>query len=69
MEGADIDGDEEFDYKKHVQMIANTLLQINEPTIKVSTNITKMNLLSFSRNSSLCQRAHKTEHLQLIKSA
>ena len=46
MEGADIDGDDEFDYKKHVQMIANTVLQINEPTIKVRTNITKMNLYS-----------------------
>lgn len=29
-EGADIDGDDEFDYRKHVNLIASTLLEMND---------------------------------------
>ena len=69
MEGADIDGDEEFDYKKHVNMIADTVLQINDTTIKVRTLDSKLIQNLFSHNFLLCLQVHKTEHLQLIKSA
>ena len=35
VEGADIDGDEQFDYKQHVSMVVDTLLQLNDPAKKV----------------------------------
>ena len=38
VEGADIDGDMEFDYKQHVTMVVDTLLQLNDPAKKVHLN-------------------------------
>ena len=36
-EGADIDGDDEFDYSKHVNLIASTLLEMNDANKRVCT--------------------------------
>lgn len=36
-EGADIDGDDEFDYRKHVNLIASTLLEMNDANKRVCT--------------------------------
>ena len=68
-EGADIDGDDEFDYGKHVTLIASTLLDMNHTTKRVCSSFLKIRVLIFDRNNlPLSRRARQTEHSRWIKS-
>ena len=51
IDGADIDGDGIIDYKKHLNLIANTLLQLNVSGNQVNNYIFEYQHNQVSRNS------------------
>ena len=52
IDGADIDGDGIIDYKKHLNLIANTLLQLNVSGNQVSYRNMRRQAIVISRNFS-----------------
>ena len=47
IDGADIDGDGIIDYKKHLNLIANTLLQLNVSGNQVNNHIFNTNVTKY----------------------
>ena len=67
IDGADIDGDGIIDYKKHLNLIANTLLQLNVSGNQVNNHILNTNatiyLGTLSKN---CRREQRTRYRIII---
>ena len=67
IDGADIDGDGIIDYKKHLNLIANTLLQLNVSGNQVNNHIFNTNATKYQGTlSKNCRRKQRTRYRIII---